>query len=80
MPKTKAVERERSDSGTQGEDPAPTISLSDLPTLTPEELRGLGFPYDVPIELTADQGREVERILARGAPEWVRKLRQRSGR
>ncbi len=55
-------------------------SLSDLPVVTPDEMGEHGFPYNVPTELTEAQGNEVERIIARGAPDWVRKLRESSGR
>ncbi len=34
------------------------------------------FPYNVPMDLTEDEGRQLEVILAKGAPEWVLSLRK----
>jgi hypothetical protein len=38
----------------------------------------LGFPYDVPIELSAKAGEEIERIIADGPPEWVRDIQRQA--
>jgi hypothetical protein len=78
--KTRAIDVRQTKSTEAERDDAAAMSLSDLPVITSEEMIGHGFPYDVPTELTEEQGEEVERTMARGAPGWVRKRRKRSKR
>jgi hypothetical protein len=57
---------------------APVLpSLADLPDLTDDECRELGFPCTALLDLTEDEGRAIEAIMAAGPPEWVKELRRK---
>jgi putative addiction module CopG family antidote len=59
----------------EGEDKADDLSLSDQPFTTSEEMKHAGFPFNVSEDFPSEQGKEIEAIMARGAPERVRALR-----
>jgi putative addiction module CopG family antidote len=54
---------------------ADELSVADLPFTASEEMQHAGFPFNVSEDFTSEQGKEIEAIMARGAPEWVRALR-----
>lgn len=54
--------------------------LADLEFASAHEMADFGFPFSVPDDLNEDEAREFERILAQGAPAWVREIRTKLGR
>ena len=53
-------------------------SLRDLEFSSSEDadMQAAGFPFNVPDELTAEEGEALERIMAQGPPEWVKERRR----